>query len=93
MCGGWSFALIMATMPLLGISDYRKFAVCLPFESDDALSLGMYCSEYKYKAVCLPWLFDLANLFLRGLIHFSIVVTKLHHLVHTSIFSIDNIIY
>ena len=41
MCGGWSFALIMATMPLLGISDYRKFAVCLPFESDDALSLGM----------------------------------------------------
>ena len=40
MCGGWSFALLMATMPLLGISDYRKFAVCLPFESDDALSLG-----------------------------------------------------
>ena len=23
MCGGWSFALLMATMPLLGVSDYR----------------------------------------------------------------------
>ena len=40
MCGGWSFALLMATMPLLGISDYRKFAVCLPFETQDGLSLG-----------------------------------------------------
>lgn len=30
---GWTFALIMATLPLFGISDYRKFAVCLPFET------------------------------------------------------------
>ena len=30
----------MATMPLLGISDYRKFAVCLPFQTSDGLSLG-----------------------------------------------------
>lgn len=40
MCCGWTFALIMATMPLIGISDYRKFAVCLPFETGDPLSLG-----------------------------------------------------
>ncbi|XP_063702564.1 leucine-rich repeat-containing G-protein coupled receptor 5A [Culicoides brevitarsis] len=30
---GWIFALIMATLPLFGVSDYRKFAVCLPFET------------------------------------------------------------
>ncbi|XP_032569811.1 leucine-rich repeat-containing G-protein coupled receptor 5 [Drosophila sechellia] len=33
MSVGWVFALIMALMPLLGVSDYRKFAVCLPFET------------------------------------------------------------
>ena len=33
---GWSFALTMALMPLVGISDYRKFAVCLPFEIEDS---------------------------------------------------------
>ncbi len=40
MACGWSFALLMATMPLLGVSDYRKFAVCLPFETGDAASLS-----------------------------------------------------
>ena len=40
MCGGWSFALIMASLPLFGVSGYWKYAVCLPFETDDALSLG-----------------------------------------------------
>merc|ERR1719367_1838777 len=40
MCCGWIFALIMATMPLIGISDYRKFAVCLPFETEGAVSKG-----------------------------------------------------
>lgn len=33
MSVGWIFALLMALLPLLGISDYRKFAVCLPFET------------------------------------------------------------
>ena len=56
MCGGWSFALIMATMPLLGISDYRKFAVCLPFESDDALSLGMLCIVVDIKTKSFVYL-------------------------------------
>ncbi|CAL8129087.1 unnamed protein product [Orchesella dallaii] len=37
---GWIFALIMAILPLFGISDYRKFAVCLPFETEDTASLG-----------------------------------------------------
>ncbi|KAI1281958.1 Follicle-stimulating hormone receptor [Halotydeus destructor] len=38
---GWAFALTMAMLPLVGVSDYRKFAVCLPFEIDDSKwSLG-----------------------------------------------------
>ena len=40
MCGGWSFALIMAALPLFGVSGYWKYAVCLPFETEDPLSLG-----------------------------------------------------
>ncbi|XP_063849319.1 follicle-stimulating hormone receptor-like isoform X2 [Scylla paramamosain] len=33
MAAGWVFALTMAVLPLAGVSDYRKFAVCLPFET------------------------------------------------------------
>ncbi|KDR23756.1 Lutropin-choriogonadotropic hormone receptor [Zootermopsis nevadensis] len=33
MACGWSFAVVMALLPLFGISDYRKFAICLPFET------------------------------------------------------------
>jgi leucine-rich repeat-containing G protein-coupled receptor 6 len=35
---GWIFALIMAILPLFGASDYRKFAVCLPFETENSAS-------------------------------------------------------
>lgn len=38
MSVGWSFAFVMALLPLFGISDYRKFAVCLPFEVGTQLS-------------------------------------------------------
>merc|ERR550532_1446122 len=40
MIGAWTFALLMASMPLIGVSDYRKFAVCLPFETEGAVSKG-----------------------------------------------------
>ncbi|XP_064600868.1 leucine-rich repeat-containing G-protein coupled receptor 5-like [Liolophura sinensis] len=43
MIGGWMFAIMVATLPLFGISDYRKFAVCLPFEIGDTASLGYVC--------------------------------------------------
>lgn len=33
MIFGWIFSLTMAILPLFGVSDYRKFAVCLPFET------------------------------------------------------------
>jgi leucine-rich repeat-containing G protein-coupled receptor 6 len=32
MSVGWLFALTMAVLPLFGVSDYRKFSVCLPME-------------------------------------------------------------
>ncbi|XP_050497267.1 follicle-stimulating hormone receptor [Diabrotica virgifera virgifera] len=40
MICGWSFAIVMAIMPIFNISDYRKFAVCLPFEISDTVSLA-----------------------------------------------------
>ncbi|XP_051159387.1 follicle-stimulating hormone receptor isoform X2 [Leptopilina boulardi] len=40
MTVGWGFALSMATLPLLGVSDYRKFAICLPFETTGTASLS-----------------------------------------------------
>lgn len=40
MIFGWVFSLTMATLPLFGVSDYRKFAVCLPFETTGTMSLS-----------------------------------------------------
>ncbi|XP_045778149.1 follicle-stimulating hormone receptor [Maniola jurtina] len=40
MAAGWAFSLAAATLPLLGVSDYRKFAVCLPFETGSPTALG-----------------------------------------------------
>ncbi|XP_039306048.1 lutropin-choriogonadotropic hormone receptor isoform X2 [Solenopsis invicta] len=37
---GWCFALSMASLPLLGVSDYRKFAICLPFETNGSAALA-----------------------------------------------------
>ena len=36
MAAGWALALALALLPLFGISDYRKFAVCLPLEAEDS---------------------------------------------------------
>lgn len=40
MSVGWTFSLTAAALPLLGVSDYRKFAVCLPFETGSPTALG-----------------------------------------------------
>lgn len=40
MVGAWSFSILLASLPLFGVSDYRKFAVCLPFETEGAVSKG-----------------------------------------------------
>ncbi len=33
MVSGWTFSLFLAVLPFFGISDYRKYATCLPFET------------------------------------------------------------
>ena len=38
MLTGWLFSFVLAFLPLFGISDYRKFAICLPFDVSDLLS-------------------------------------------------------
>lgn len=42
MIFGWIFALTMAILPLVGVSDYRKFAVCLPFETTNGTASLAY---------------------------------------------------
>ena len=42
MTVGWLFCIGLASLPLFDISDYRKFAICLPFETSDRASLGKY---------------------------------------------------
>ncbi|XP_059618054.1 lutropin-choriogonadotropic hormone receptor isoform X2 [Phlebotomus argentipes] len=42
MTFGWAFALTMAVLPLFGVSDYRKFAVCLPFETTNSTASLAY---------------------------------------------------
>lgn len=42
MVVGWIFSLTMAFLPLFGISDYRKFAVCLPFETSNGAASMSY---------------------------------------------------
>ncbi|XP_067620200.1 leucine-rich repeat-containing G-protein coupled receptor 5 isoform X2 [Eurosta solidaginis] len=42
MAVGWIFAFIMAALPLAGVSDYRKFAVCLPFETTTGVASLTY---------------------------------------------------
>ena len=58
MSVGWFFALIMALMPLLGVSDYRKFAVCLPFEIESYWS--------RTYVICLIVVNGIAFLILMG---------------------------
>ena len=40
MVVGWVFAVIVGILPLVGVSSYRKVAVCLPFDVQDPVSLG-----------------------------------------------------
>lgn len=63
MTVGWIFALIMAVLPLFGISDYRKFAVCLPFEVEkDSASLTYVVSLITLNGVAF---FTLMGCYLR----------------------------
>jgi len=37
---GWTFAIIVGMLPLVGVSSYTRVAICLPFDVRDAVSLG-----------------------------------------------------
>ena len=39
---GWLFCLSLASLPLFEISDYRVFAICLPFDTANSVSLGKW---------------------------------------------------
>ncbi|BFZ15769.1 hypothetical protein BsWGS_18807 [Bradybaena similaris] len=43
MLCGWIWSFGLAILPLFGISDYRKFAVCLPFEIESVISKSYVC--------------------------------------------------
>ncbi|EDW57572.2 leucine-rich repeat-containing G-protein coupled receptor 5 isoform X2 [Drosophila virilis] len=52
MSVGWIFALCMALLPLLGVSDYRKFAVCLPFETTTGVASLTYVISLMFINGC-----------------------------------------
>ena len=47
MGAGWLLCMSIASLPLFGVSDYRTFAICLPFETTETVSLGMYYKNQK----------------------------------------------
>ncbi|ESO97440.1 hypothetical protein LOTGIDRAFT_115178, partial [Lottia gigantea] len=49
---GWLYSIILASLPLFGISDYRKFAVCLPFEITDVFSKAYVCYIMIFNGLC-----------------------------------------
>ena len=49
MAGGWTIGIVLASLPLFGISDYRKFAICLPFHVGDNVSLSTYDIAMDYR--------------------------------------------
>ncbi|KAF2362724.1 Leucine-rich repeat [Trinorchestia longiramus] len=40
MLVGWIYALLMAVLPLLGVSDYSKTSICLPMDASSATAMG-----------------------------------------------------
>lgn len=51
MMFGWAFSITNASLPYFGISDYRKFAICLPFETSDRASLGNICYANNHRSL------------------------------------------
>ncbi|XP_060080836.1 leucine-rich repeat-containing G-protein coupled receptor 5-like [Ylistrum balloti] len=51
MTVGWIFCIAVASLPLFEISDYRKFAICLPFETSERESLAYVCFIMIFNAI------------------------------------------
>jgi len=44
MASGWVYAIIMANLPLIGVSDYGNVSICLPMKIDNAADLAYVIS-------------------------------------------------
>lgn len=44
MIGGWLYAILMASLPLIGISSYSKTSICLPMENNGPADLAYLIS-------------------------------------------------
>lgn len=42
---GYLFAILMAVLPLNGVSDYRKFSICLPLDMSSSLASQIYLTS------------------------------------------------
>ena len=51
MVCGYVFVLTLAVLPLLGVSSYQKFAVCLPFEIEDSFGRAYVISLVSVNGV------------------------------------------
>ncbi|XP_045175461.2 leucine-rich repeat-containing G-protein coupled receptor 5-like isoform X1 [Mercenaria mercenaria] len=51
MACGWVLCLVIASLPLFKVSDYRKFAICLPFDTEDEISLAYVCFIMIFNAI------------------------------------------
>lgn len=40
MIAGWVYAILVASLPLSGVSGYSKTSICLPMENRNALDLA-----------------------------------------------------
>lgn len=59
MFGGWIYALLMASLPLFGVSSYSKTSICLPMEHRNIADniylitlLSINCFAFVLIAVC-----------------------------------------
>ena len=63
MLAGWIWTCTLASLPLFKISDFRKFAICLPFEVEDIASKSKfdlniyYCTNNFCESV--NWFFEI----------------------------------
>ncbi|XP_014248617.1 lutropin-choriogonadotropic hormone receptor-like [Cimex lectularius] len=51
MAAGWVYAIIMAALPLMGVSGYYKTSICLPFESSTAIDLAYLITLLAFNGI------------------------------------------
>ncbi|XP_015790702.1 leucine-rich repeat-containing G-protein coupled receptor 4-like isoform X2 [Tetranychus urticae] len=51
MIGGWIYSLLMASLPLFGISGYSKTSICLPMENKDTVDIIYLITLLSFNAL------------------------------------------